>query len=537
MATKSADIIVSAVTEFDGKALQKGSKQISAFDKGIKKLAKQFAALYSVTKIAAFAKASVAAFLADDKAAKSLGQTLKNTGQAFAAPYVEEYIRQLEKTTHILDDQLRPAFQQLLTVTGSIKTSQAALSLALNVSAGTGKDLSSVVAALSKGYSGSTTALSKLNAGLSKSILKSGDMKKITAELARLFQGQAAIAANTFKGQMDALNVSANNAKETIGSGIVNALKVMAGDTGIASVTREMDRLAQSISDVILGIGVMSKNISDFGNKTPQWVKDMLNPKNSIVGIALSTLAKTGKSTRLANLNKSNFQYSLGAGAASEQLAAKDRKDQAVKLKESNKLRGVENAAILAKLKATADAETLQKLKDKFDTERIGIQLALANATDEGTKAVLKGQLDILNGNADAAKKDIANLEAIQVQRMKDALNEKAKTDAAAEALGRLAANAEKSALGIASFTNVQDARDAYWANWVTAHGLGSTATTAQPLSIGGGVIQNPTITNQPIIVKIGEQTVAELVAQGVQQASRNGVPLSGSAGGFVATV
>ena len=532
MATKSADIIVSAVTEFDGRALQKGSKQISAFDKGIKKLAKQFAALYSVSKIAAFAKASVAAFLADDKAARSLGQTLKNTGQAFAAPYVEEYIRQLEKTTHVLDDQLRPAFQQLLTVTGSIKTSQAALSLALNVSAGTGKDLSSVVAALSKGYSGSTTALSKLNAGLSKSILKSGDMKKITAELARLFQGQAAIAANTFKGEMDALNVSANNAKETIGSGIVNALKVMAGDTGIASVTSEMDRLAQSISDVILGIGVMSKNMND---KTPQWVKDMLNL--SLADIALSTLAKTGKSTRLANPNKSNFQYSLGAGAASEQLAAKDRKDQAAKLKESNKLRGVENAAILAKLKATADAETLQKLKDKFDTERIGIQLALANATDEGTKAVLKGQLDILNGNADAAKKDIANLEAIQVQRMKDALNEKAKTDAAAEALGRLAANAEKSALGIASFTNVQDARDAYWANWVTAHGLGSTATTAQPLGIGGGVIQNPTITNQPIIVKIGEQTVAELVAQGVQQASRNGVPLSGSAGGFVATV
>ena len=131
-----ANIFVAATATFNGKALTRGKKEISAFDKQVNKLGKTFAGVFGATALLNYSKKAVAAFAADEKAAKALEQQLKNTGYQFSAPGVEKYISNLQKSTGVLDDELRPAFQQLLTVTGSITKSQDALSTALNVKCG-----------------------------------------------------------------------------------------------------------------------------------------------------------------------------------------------------------------------------------------------------------------------------------------------------------------------------------------------------------------------------------------------------------------
>ncbi len=176
-------LVVSALSTFDNKGLKKAKKEVSAFDKQLKTFAKTFATAFSVTALTRFGKAAVKAFAEDEKAARSLEQQLKNTGFQFSSPSVELFIANLQKTTGVIDDELRPAFQQLLTVTGSITTSQDALNTALNISAGTGKSLTAVTTALSRAYAGNTTGLSRLGAGLDKNLLKTGDMNKIMAEL------------------------------------------------------------------------------------------------------------------------------------------------------------------------------------------------------------------------------------------------------------------------------------------------------------------------------------------------------------------
>jgi hypothetical protein len=110
----------------------------------IKSFGKVFAGVFSATALLNYSKNAVKAFMADEKAAKALELQLKNTGFAFAAPSVEYYIANLQKTTGVLDDELRPAFQQLLTVTGSVTQSQDALATALNISAATGKSVQEV---------------------------------------------------------------------------------------------------------------------------------------------------------------------------------------------------------------------------------------------------------------------------------------------------------------------------------------------------------------------------------------------------------
>ncbi|NBQ97597.1 MAG: hypothetical protein EBU12_05130 [Microbacteriaceae bacterium] len=65
-----------------------------------------------------------------------------------------------------------------------------------------------------------------------------------------------------------------------------------------------------------------------------------------------------------------------------------------------------ETAAIKAK-------SEVDKLKDKFDVERIGLTLALNQATDEETKLRLRAQLAILDNNEALAKKYNAELNAL----------------------------------------------------------------------------------------------------------------------------
>ena len=104
-------------------------------------------------------------------AAKSLALQLENTGNAFRVSEVENYIQGLEKTYAILTD-LRKPFQTFLNLTKSVGLSQRTLEAALNISAGTGESLDTVVNALAAGIRGQTKGINNLNTGIDATKLK-----------------------------------------------------------------------------------------------------------------------------------------------------------------------------------------------------------------------------------------------------------------------------------------------------------------------------------------------------------------------------
>ena len=88
----------------------------------------------------------------------------------------------------------------------------------MDVSAGSGADLETVVGALSKAAIGNYTALSKLGIkGLDKVSIKAMSANEIMQTPADTFSGAAATKANTLEGRMARLQLSFKNAKETIG--------------------------------------------------------------------------------------------------------------------------------------------------------------------------------------------------------------------------------------------------------------------------------------------------------------------------------
>jgi len=394
-----ANLIVSAVSTFDNKGLKKGQKELSIFDKQVKKLGKTFAGVFGTAALLNYSKKAINAFAADEKAAKALEQQLKNTGYAFSAPGVEMYIANLQKATGVLDDELRPAFQSLLTVTGSITRSQEALNTALNISAATGKSVAEVSAAIAKGYAGQTTALSRLGAGLSKATLKTGDMSKIMGELDKKFAGQSAARLDTYAGKMDQLRVASANAAETIGKSLLDALSNLSKGGTISSLATQIEDVANSVGYLITGIGELGnelQKLTKLNVPTPGgggWLDFFL--RNAPV---ISSYYNAGKSKQTANMPAKETP-------ATGRILAQQRKLEAAALKNSVALRTAENNQLKAKTE-------IDKLKDKFDTERINLMVALNAATDEETKLRLRAQLAILDNNEALAKKYNAELNA-----------------------------------------------------------------------------------------------------------------------------
>lgn len=389
-----ANLIVSAVSTFDNKGLKKGQKEISVFDKQVQKLGRTFAGVFGTAAIVNFGKKSVQAFMADEKAAKALELQLKNTGYAFSAPAVENYIGKLQKTSGVLDDELRPSFQKLLTVTKSITQSQDALALALDLSAAGYGTVEQISTSLAKAYSGQTTALGRLGTGLSKATLATGDMNKIMAELQQKFAGQAAARLDTYAGKMDLLKIASENVKEEIGKGILGALDALSKDSSIEDTTVKMENFGKATGDAITGVGVLIAELQ----KIPGSRK------------ATDILFGTNIFSLFGKLAEENAKGKLGPDkGGAERVQSRIYLDQLRRETKILKDLAKQRAAELAALKAKSEVD---KLKDKFDIERIGYTKALNEATDAETKLRLQAKIAILDNNEALAKKINAEMEA-----------------------------------------------------------------------------------------------------------------------------
>ena len=410
------NLLVTATTRYDPKGLNKAKKDIKGFDKTIKALGKTFLGLFAAQKMLAFGKASVKAFVADDKAARLLANTLENLGAGYAATNVEDFIAKLQNATGVLDDALRPALQTLLTATGDIQKSQGALALALDISANGVISLETATKALAKGFQGNTTSLGKMGGAVSKATLATGDMNKITAELTAKYQGSALTAAAGYSGQMDKLAVASANAKETIGKGLLNSLTLLGGEGGIGSVTNAIDELSIGLSEAIVST---SKLIAEL-KKMPvvgSYLERMLtNP----LGLPSNMVAfgKGGMIDKYREIGRSTVKTGYGQQSPGERNKAIIAN---AKLLAQRKL---ETDALMAKNKATKeelqlkkDQAALDELKKKFDLERIGILAALAQATDEDTKARLRAMLAILDESAKGVKSASENLAKVMADK------------------------------------------------------------------------------------------------------------------------
>jgi hypothetical protein len=164
----------------------------------------------------------------DQKAQKLLAQQLKTTAGATneQVAAVEKMIDTTARATGVLDDDLRPAFATLVRATGDVTKSQSLLQTALNISAGSGKDLASVTVALGKAATGNTGALQKLGVPIDANAKKAKDFDAIVRGLNQTFAGQAAAAADSYAGKLARTKVALKEAGEEIGTAFIPVVEM-----------------------------------------------------------------------------------------------------------------------------------------------------------------------------------------------------------------------------------------------------------------------------------------------------------------------
>lgn len=160
---------------------------------------------------------------------RKLALTLKNVTGATkeTSDATITWISSLSAATGIAGSKLNPAMEALARSTRDVTSSQKLLGLALDVSAGTGNDLQSVSIALGEAYKGNYTMLTRLRTGISQATLDTKDFKKITAELAGIFDGQAELAASTFQGSLARMGIAFTQLKESLGTLLIPVFQLL----------------------------------------------------------------------------------------------------------------------------------------------------------------------------------------------------------------------------------------------------------------------------------------------------------------------
>lgn len=224
------------VSEFDGKGISKAIAEFKQLETTGEKA--QFAlkkaaipATAALAGLAAGLGSATKAAMEDAAAQDQLAGVLKRSGMATDDQIAinEKLLSVMSRSAAVADDDLRPALATLVQSTGSLEYSQELLSAALDISASTGKDLTTVTDALSKAYNGNMKGLKALDASLIPVIADGASFEDVMAGLAATTGGAASDAANTAAGQMKNFGIQMGEAKEAIGAALLPAVEKLLG--------------------------------------------------------------------------------------------------------------------------------------------------------------------------------------------------------------------------------------------------------------------------------------------------------------------
>lgn len=272
MATNRGGVNVPVSATWNGRALKTAESQLTGFKRSFGKAFMGIgAAAGAAVGINALgdALASMASAAAEDqKSMLALSKSMTNMDMGAQVTVAEAYVKQLMLMSGVADDQLRPALQTILLATEDLATAQSGLSLALDISAATGRSVAEVSKALARGYSGSAVGLSRLGVGLDKALLASGDMARITDVLNKKFGGQAGLAAQSYAGKLQRIQTAAGEAGETIGYELLDAVDAVGtAFGGTDGAVGMIEAFGDAVGDIVQGMATQIQVLAELIDK------------------------------------------------------------------------------------------------------------------------------------------------------------------------------------------------------------------------------------------------------------------------------
>ena len=335
MATGNRTLKLSILADVDDlkKKLGEADKAVEDNSNKIADFGKKAAAAFAVAAAAAVAYGTklaidgVKAAIEDEQAQLRLANALKTATGATEGQIqaTEDMILKTSLATGVADDQLRPALQRLAVSTKDTEEAQKLLSLALDISKGSGKDLETVANALGKAHDGQSTALGRLGLGLSAAELKTMSFTEVQQRLSDLYGGAASANAETFQGKIDRLKVGFDEAKESLGVALLPQVEKfitflndtgiptlnafiagLTGDEGLSAGLAETQRGAESFGKAISTVAGIVSGFITFLREAIGLVVSLANELirvvNIIPGVNIGSIPNPAPSAQLSSL-------------------------------------------------------------------------------------------------------------------------------------------------------------------------------------------------------------------------------------------
>jgi len=385
---QDVNLAVRIATVLDAAGLNKADKSVKGFEKSLKSLGKTLGITLSATAVVAFGKKAAQAFIQDQKEAQRLTTAVKNLGLELSAPAITQYIDSLSKASGVTDSQLRPAFQALLTTTGSVTASQKALAQAIDVSTGSGVALETVAQDLANAYVGQTRGLRKYNLGLTQAELKAAKFEDISKKLNAQFSGANAAYLDTYAGKLQMLGTAAGEAQEKIGASVIELAMAV---TGASDVEQLISKIASATDFAV----------ARLDNFIEGW-----KILKAIINSSLGEFKKNIQAVQVEEFNRRMARDYMKAWEGtslpmSPQALAQQKAAEAAARKRAQALAKVttKNTAELKKQNALKKAGTV------FDLEQIQLIAALRGKLSDEDRKRIEAQLALLNNNDALAQK------------------------------------------------------------------------------------------------------------------------------------
>ena len=404
-----ANVVIDIAAEFTGnKAFKQAETSTEKLTKNVKKLAGAVGLGFGTAQVLAFGKASVKAALEAQAQQERLANLVKVTVGATDAQVqsLNDQAAALQAIGVVNKENITQTQSQLATFNLQIDTIKTLTPAILDYvtaekgAAASADQFKQMTNGLAQALNGNFASLTKVGFVLdeqTKKTIKSGTETERAAALVKVLDSSYKDfnknLANTPTGQMQKLANAADDAKQIIGTGLLDALKGLGEDDSVQNLATSMQNFATETANVIRGIGKLIEKIQALDDKLPDWLKfdvGMIPIVGSWwkIASAAGTIAAVQKSSDNQHLKSLEQQYKIDKKISN--ISTKLTADELKKLK-AKKLQQAIDKANLA----------LGKGEGVFDIEKIQIAAALTNQAQLLGKATEASQvLQIANDTA-----------------------------------------------------------------------------------------------------------------------------------------
>jgi hypothetical protein len=401
-------------SKLDAKGFKQAESATDKLGRSVKNLAKTLGLAFSAAAILSYGKAAVRASLEAQAQQQRLAALLKVTNGATQqqVDVLNDQALALEKIGVVTGGNVTQVQSQLATFDLQIATIKALTPAILDYvtaekgAAASASDFKSMTNGLAQALNGNFTSLTRTGFVLdevTKNLIKNGTEAERAEALIKVlnstYKDFNKNLRDTPAGQFQVLANSAEQAKEVIGTGLLEAFGILNGKQGIGGTVEAMDKFSNTIADALKNIAYMLKQFEALKPiiiAVGALLLIYFAPVFAAVAALTFLIAKGGQNLQAAKLR----QYGPAQQSPGQRIAIDKANKEAVKLqKTKNTLSKIDNENTARRLTLTGDQKALLELEKKFDVERVGLYSALNQSTDGETRMRLLSLIAIHDQN------------------------------------------------------------------------------------------------------------------------------------------